>query len=297
MINKWRFVIMIMVGALLMGLWGPPIQGVSAAPPSNASDVVVVSFINAPPMNMCVGDSAPVTFAYWYKGPVSGKGGSLAAFAESGTLSEGFWPLSGAKGSSRITTTYKATKAGDGLISLTSLTVALTGTTVISFNVIDCDHTVFFQAHDSVTDPSGDIDTFISGKGGIRIDENGYIDGGGTYRYILFVEYKPPKTIICDEFVESTNDATWDALGQATGDQILLSIHFDPFKLTPLIAKCVDEEGKAFDKSIIPERKVDPNPWIPLQDLTFGPNETSKDFSFGEGTGTIFLIKRQGGTK
>lgn len=296
--KKWRFIIMIMAGTLLSGLWGWPIQGVNAAPPSSMDDVVVVRFINGPPLNMCVGDSAPVTFAYWYKGPVSGKGNSLTAFAEGGAISPGFWPLSGAKGSSRITTTYKATDAGRGMISLGSLSVSVTGTTVITFNIINCDRTIFFQAHDSVTDPGGDIDTFLSGKGGIRIDENGFLDGGGTYRYILSVEYKSPKDITCEEFVESSNDATWDAIGQATGDQILLSIIFDSYNLTPLVAKCVDKYGKVFNKTVIPGgRKVDPDPWIPLKNLTFSPNETSKDFSFGQGTGTIFLIKRQGGSK
>jgi hypothetical protein len=269
--------------------------------------------IDVPPSNMCVGDKAPISFSYNISlmkpggTPVPAKGGvdaTLTGKATGGTLSKTSWDLSGGLGSGTITATYSATKVGNGQIDISTndLWATITGVTNIgSFKVQECNRTLAISASDFKTTSDWNMDTEFNAKGGLMIGKDGTVTGGGTFTYSLTVTYnnKDPE-LTCDQpgkmiGNEHFNVVNGSATSGASGGTIAFGLTFDPFTYKDVYVTCHDIKGVTVDKKVMSGGEIDPESDLPFfSNMVFQSDETQKTFPWGDGSGSIWLIKRKG---
>ncbi len=319
--KKKVLVNLLLAATIIAGLFISPIQGLeaSAAPPNTvfrANAIVELVPIDMPASDICVGDKAPISFSY--KITMSKPGGTLVPAkggidailtgkATGGTLSKTSWDLSGGLGSGTISATYTATKVGDGQIDISSGGgwVTLSGSTDIgSFKVQECNRTLAISASDFKTSSDWNMDTEFNAKGGLNIGKDGTVTGGGTFIYTLTVTYnnKDPE-LTCDQpgkmvGNEHFNVVNGSAASGASGGTLVFGLTFDPFTYKDVHVTCHDKKGVTIDKQVMSGGTIDPESDLPFfSNMVFQSDETHKTFPWGDGSGSIWLVKRKGSGK
>jgi hypothetical protein len=313
----------ILAAGIVAALFMSPIQGqkASAAPPSTVFRVwalVELMPMDLPPGPMCVGDKAPISFSYKISRPNPAKGGTLepatrgadgtlVGKATGGTLSKTSWDLSGGMGSGTITTTYTATKAGDGQIDISvgGGNIIIGGVSSFGpFILQECDRTLALSASSFTTSSEWNMDTEFNAKGGLKTAKDGTVTGGGTFTYTLTVTYNnTDPDLTCDQPGKMVgNDhftlVNGSVVKGASGGNLIFGLVFDPFTYKEVHVICHDKKGVTIDKRAFMGGTVDPESDLPeLQHLVFQSGETHKTFSWGDGSGSIWLIKRKGSGK
>ncbi len=304
--KKPKFLIFLLTAFLLAGFFGPPFEDARTAPLKVTYTQVYVEFITTPPAIMCMGDTAPVILTYSVRKyfvnseltpiPKGTAKGQLLIEATQGSLNYYGWDLSTGGGSGTLKASYTATSTGDqAKISLSGAGFTLTGTTVTEpFKVIKCKYTLGLAAGQLVEQPDARIDNWFEAKGGIAVDPKSLeAIGGGTFTYTLSVTYFPHVySYTCERYVTSTNNWTFTVKGKQVGPTISFSFDWNTLDTKPVMAKCVDQEGKHFTATIIPSQSIDPEEALKLGTVVFEGGETVKEFPFGNTKGRIWLIKR-----
>ena len=308
--NKKKVLVSFLLAAgMLSGLLISPLPGqaVSAAPPAQNITNIEVHFVTRPPEMMCIDDTAPITFTYTitsdyaqYGGSGNGKPGkaSITATTTLGTLSKTSWALNATMSTGTITAIYKGKKAGEEALTFTATSGSMKGQTTFHFDVAKCDKTIIIMGDDYESGANGGFSSMIYGKGGIQTDEMGVVMGGGSYQYLLGVQFTAPdKTFTCDKFVQNSTDSTFIAFGKAPDKGIEIGLQFKAFDTADLVAHCVDKEGKRLTYKVLKGTHIDLNPSLNLGTLSFSTGSGYISFKFGKGAGEVYLIKRKGGKK
>jgi hypothetical protein len=309
--QKKRIILYLLLAAILVAVaFAYHFKG-RAAGVSEVGPMVItvdVNIVTKPPAWMCLNESTPITFTYVLKTyvergvPITPYPTALVflnATADHGTLSKSSFLMDRKTWMGSGTTTFKATQEGLATIQfLTNGTVQLTGHYQTETTVEKCDHTLVIDADDMESADTGEISSAIYGQGGINVDENGLVTGGGPFQYFLGVYFNPPQTAFkCNSWVQVDTDSTFAAVGKAPGDSIELEIKFTPFHSKDLVAHCADNAGRSYTFDLIKGRDVDPNQELNLGTLSWSNGEGLIHFKYGKGDGYVWLMKRKGGKK
>jgi hypothetical protein len=284
-----------------------PLQG-QAAGTSAPGPVIIgleVNIVGKPPEWMCLGDSAPITFTYTLisyadRGRLMTPYPTAILFLNTtttkGTLSKSSFWADLKTGSGAYTTTFKATEEGLATIKFdSSQHINITGHSQTETTIEKCDHKIVLMADDYESAANGGISSMVYGEGGIQIDEMGVITGGGTYQWLLGINFaSTANAFTCEKFSQSTTNSTFVAMGQNPGKNIVITIQFKPFDSTPVIVHCVDAKGLKYNIPAIKSRHITPDSELNLGTLSFGEGAGHISFKYGNGSGDIFLIKKKG---
>jgi hypothetical protein len=78
----------------------------------------------------------------------------------------------------------------------------------------------------------------------------------------------------------------------------VFGLTFDPFTYKDVHVTCHDIKGVTIDKKVMSGGKIDPESDLPFfSNMVFQSTETQKTFPWGDGSGSIWLIKRKGSGK
>ena len=297
--RKRAFVYLLLAILMIAGVFGPPLagRGVRAAPSSIVVEGLTLTIVNAPPANMCVDDTVPVTIQYSFNGYRSARSAGnihVEPYGGSGLVRPRDFPINSSRarsGSGTITTRFTALLTGDAGMTITGTVNGVTATQNIGFNIVDCQKVFFISALAWSGEGDFAMETIFSGEGGMSIDPNsGNITGGGTYRYSLEVYARA-----CREFTQATDESTFDIRGTRVGEVLNFSLDFATIQTAAVNAECDwDGTGTYSDYPLIPSETFDPDSTLPFSQLTLYEGEEKIPFPFGEGgEGYIRVINRK----
>lgn len=264
-----------------------------AAPP--AQQWVFLRRVQAPPPEMCVGDSATLLYAVTLKTdgppPLVPTPVTFSAAAAHGTLTPGLGTIDG----SALRLVYTATQAGQDAIVLTAYRgSSSTKAAPIHVRVIECEYDITISAFYEKKEPIWWWLTSFEGRGGFGRTGN-ELQGTGNYDFYVDGLWKSKdETVKCALLNPIEGSSAFRVSGSFKAGSMLVTLDFEPANIPATKYRCVDKEGKASEEPMWGSSSWSPHQEAKFAQLLFSSAGGQQSFAFGQGgMGYITVSRRE----